>query len=79
MPAGITTRDKAKQTTYSQAEVDAAIASATGGALPAALTGSGTPVGVTIGSFGQLYYDVFPAGHWYRCISNPSGTDWVLA
>jgi hypothetical protein len=49
-----------------------------GGGAPAPLTGTGNPnTGAVPGLFGQEFYDT-DGGIWYRCISNPSGTSWVV-
>lgn len=48
------------------------------GGAPAPTTGTGNPNGSVTGTFGQEFYDS-NGGIWYRCISNPSGTNWVIA
>ena len=48
------------------------------GGTPPPLSGTGNPNGVVTGLFGQEFYDT-NGGVWYRCISDPSGTQWVFA
>lgn len=41
------------------------------------LSGAGNPNGVQSASFGSTYRDSLN-DVWYRCVSNPSGTDWTV-
>lgn len=43
----------------------------------ASISGAGSPDGSVTGTFGQEYLDT-DSGLWYKCISSPSGTSWVL-
>jgi len=46
-------------------------------AIPATLSGAGSPDGVVNGAFGQGYYDTTNL-LWYKCTSDPSGLNWTV-